>query len=334
MRSWGSGKTMFADERPSGVDSGYTRLQQEGFMINRMLLVAGLFVAFAAAPMAAQPRDVEGSKDSPLVSRYPGSIIDNYKTRQFDEFSFPVGAVTPQGMPKSVHLEGKITRISYTYPQDRSPVEVYRNYESALKHAGFETVFACSGDACGVARFHMTADWSDTWYGAGHWQFSGKLARSEGDIYVSLHVAPGTTNLDIIETKPMEGGLVTVNADALKGDIGKTGHVAVYGIYFDTAKADVKPESAPTLLEIGKLLDQDPKLKLYIVGHTDSVGEFQMNMDLSRRRAEAVLKALTTTYGVVPERLQAYGNGSLAPVASNRDEEGRAKNRRVELVER
>jgi OOP family OmpA-OmpF porin len=298
------------------------------------LLIATLSLTLTAAPGPAQTKDVEGSKDSPLVSRYPGSVIDNYKTRQFDEFNFPIGAVTSQGMPKSLHLEGKITRISYTYPQDRSPLEVYRNYESALKRAGFETVFTCSGDACGTARFHMTADWYDTWYGAGHWQFSGKLARPEGDIYVSLHVAPGTANLDIVETKPMEGGLVTVSAAALKGGIGKTGHVAVYGIYFDTGKADVKPESAPDLQEIGKLLQQDPKLKLYIVGHTDSVGELQMNMDLSRRRAEAVVKALTTTYGVAPDRLQAYGNGPLAPVASNRAEEGRAKNRRVELVER
>jgi hypothetical protein len=302
--------------------------------LNRNVFAVGLFLALAAVPAAAQLKDVEGSKDSPLASRYPGSIIDNYKTKQFDEFSFPIGAVTPQGAPKSLHLEGKITRISYTYPQDRSPLEVYRNYESALKRAGFETVFACSGDACGLARFHMTADWSDTWYGAGHMQFSGKLARAEGDIYVSLHVAPGTTNLDIIETKPMEGGLVTVNAGALEGDIGKTGHATVYGIYFDTGKAVVKPESAPALQEIGKLLQQDPKLKLYIVGHTDSVGEFQMNMDLSRQRADAVLKALTTTYGVAPDRLQAHGDGPLAPVASNRDEAGRAKNRRVELVER
>jgi flagellar motor protein MotB len=302
--------------------------------INRNLLVAGLCLALSAAPLAAQSKDVEGSKDSPLASRYPGSVIDNYKTKQFDEFSFPVGTVTSQGAPKSLHLEGKITRISYTFPQDRSSLEVYRNYESALKRAGFETVFACSGDACGVARFHMTADWADVWYGAGHYQFSGKLARPEGDMYVSLHVAPGTTNLDIIETKPMEGGLVTVNADALKGDIGKTGHVAIYGIFFDTGSAAVKPESAPALQEIGKLLQQDPKLKLYIVGHTDNVGELQMNMTLSRGRADAILKALTTTYGVAPDRLQSFGDGPLAPVASNRDEAGRAKNRRVELVER
>jgi len=302
--------------------------------MNRNLLAACLFLTLAAAPAAAQPKDVDGSKDSPLVSRYPGSVIDNYKVRQFDEFNFPVGAVTPQGSPKLLHLEGKITRIAYVNPKDRSPLEIYRNYESALKRAGFETVFTCSGDACGLARFRITSDWVDQWYGAGHYQFSGKMTRPEGDLYVSLHVGSGETDLDIVEVKPMEGGLVTVDAAALKGDIGKSGHVAVYGIYFDTAKADIKPESAPALQEIGKLLQQDPKLKLYVVGHTDNVGELQMNMDLSRRRADSVLKALTATYGVAPDRLQAYGSGPLAPVTSNRDEAGRAKNRRVELVER
>lgn len=297
----------------------------------RNLFVAGLCLALGAA---AQPKDATGSKDSPLMSRYPGSVIDQYHTSQFDEFNFPVGAVTAQSMPKSLHLEGKITRIVYTNPEGRSPLEIYRNYESALKRAGFETVFTCTGDACGIARFHMTNDWADLWYGAGHYQFSGKLARPEGDLYVSLHVGSGTSNFDIIEVKPMEGGLVTVNAAALAGDIGKLGHAAVYGILFDTGKADVKPESAPALQEIGKLLQQDPKLKLYIVGHTDSVGELQLNMDLSRHRADSVIKALTTTYGVAADRLLAYGDGPLAPVASNKDEAGRAKNRRVELVER
>jgi OmpA-OmpF porin, OOP family len=301
--------------------------------INRNLFAAGMCFALAVAPAAAQPKDAAGSKDSPLVTRYPGSVIDKYQTHEFDEFSFPVGAITGDA-PKSLHLEGKVTRIIYTNPAGRSPLEIYRNYESALKKAGFETIFTCSGDACGIARFHMTSDWADVWYGAGHYQFSGKMARPEGDLYLSLHVGSGDTNLDIIEVKPIEGGLVTVNAAALASDIGKSGHVAVYGIFFDTGKADVKPESAPALQEIGKLLQQDPKLKLYVVGHTDAVGELQMNMDLSRRRADSVLKALTGTYGVAADRLQAFGSGPLAPVASNRDEGGRAKNRRVELVER
>ena len=110
------------------------------------------------------------------------------------------------------------------------------------------------------------------------------------------------------------------------------------GSWVDAASRQIerpaKYPEAPALQEIGKLLQQDPKLKLYVVGHTDNVGELQMNMDLSHRRADAVLKALTTTYGVAADRLQAYGSGPLSPVASNKDDAGRAKNRRVELVER
>jgi hypothetical protein len=299
---------------------------------NRNLLAAGLFLAFIAAQAAAQPRDVQGSKDSPLVSRFPGSIIVDYKMREFDEFNLPLSKVGAQG-PKLLHLEGKVTHIRYQFPHDRSSLEVYRNYQTALNRAGFETLFACAGD-CGLTDVRISPDWSERWYGESFRQFSGKLARPQGDLYVSLLVGGEDAYLDILETKPMEGGLVTVNAATLMSDIGRTGHAAVYGIYFDTGKADIKPESAPALQEIAKLLQQDPTLRLYVVGHTDNVGEFQMNMDLSHRRADAVLKALVTSYGVAAARLQAFGDGPLAPVASNHDEAGRAKNRRVELVER
>jgi outer membrane protein OmpA-like peptidoglycan-associated protein len=167
---------------------------------------------------------------------------------------------------------------------------------------------------------------------------SAKLARPEGDIYVSLFVDDeGQLNgaqviLYAIEMKPMEADLVTVDAASLANDINRTGHASVYGIYFDTGKADLKPESDATLKEIGKLLQGSPDLRLYVVGHTDNQGAFDINMDLSRRRADAVLVALTTKYGVAPARLRAFGNGPYAPVASNDSEEGRAKNRRVELV--
>jgi outer membrane protein OmpA-like peptidoglycan-associated protein len=130
----------------------------------------------------------------------------------------------------------------------------------------------------------------------------------------------------------MEGGLITVDAAALSSDIAATGHTAVYGIYFDTAKAEVKPESDAALKEIAKLLQQTPTLKLFVVGHTDSVGALASNMDLSKRRADAVVAALTAKYGVAAARLAAQGCGPLAPVGSNDTEDGRAKNRRVELV--
>jgi len=115
-------------------------------------------------------------------------------------------------------------------------------------------------------------------------------------------------------------------------DISSTGHVAVYGIYFDTGKADLKPESDATLKEIAKLLQQDANLKLYVVGHTDNQGTLTLNMDLSKRRADSVVATLTAKYGVTAGRLQAFGSGPYSPVAPNDTEDGRAKNRRVELV--
>jgi len=169
-------------------------------------------------------------------------------------------------------------------------------------------------------------------------RLSAKLNRPEGDVYASLNLWQTSVfpeaNVDIIEMQPMEAGLVTVNAEALAGDISRTGHVAIYGIYFDTGKADLKPESEPTLAEIAKLLQRNPQLKLHVVGHTDSVGELAMNMDLSKRRAQAVVLALTTQHGIAAARLRPEGVGPLSPVASNKTEEGRAQNRRVELVER
>jgi outer membrane protein OmpA-like peptidoglycan-associated protein len=125
---------------------------------------------------------------------------------------------------------------------------------------------------------------------------------------------------------------VAANAESLAGSIRESGKAAVYGIYFDTGKADIKPASEPALAEIAKLLKADPKLKLYVVGHTDNAGPFGPNIKLSEERAAAVVKALVGKYGIVASRLTPFGDGPTAPVASNKSEEGRAKNRRVELV--
>jgi outer membrane protein OmpA-like peptidoglycan-associated protein len=122
-------------------------------------------------------------------------------------------------------------------------------------------------------------------------------------------------------------------AEAFAKEIGEKGKVAIYGIHFDTNKTEIKPDSETALKEVSKLLSQNPNLKLYIVGHTDNVGEFSYNMKLSQARAESVVKELTTKYGVALGRVMPYGVGPLSPVASNKTEEGRAKNRRVELIE-
>lgn len=126
---------------------------------------------------------------------------------------------------------------------------------------------------------------------------------------------------------------IVADAASLRDGLKATGHVAVEGIYFDTGKSELKPESTPALAEVAKLLSADPSLKLWVVGHTDSVASVEGNMSLSRARAEAVVAALTTKHGIAPARLKGHGVGPLAPVATNQTEEGRAKNRRVEIVQ-
>lgn len=309
---------------------------------NLLALFLTLTLGLAATPALAQNQDVEGSKDHTLISRYPGSWIIGYATKEYDEYVFPTGKVQDDKPTKSENLEGKITRITYLIPQGRSTLEVYRNFESALNKAGFKTLFSCKEDDCGFGFVRQSTSEDNAvefWHtepGSTQRQLSAKLTRPEGDVYISLHVTNGDPNpsaqLDIIEMKPMEAGLVTVNAESLAGDISRTGHASVYGIYFDTGKADVKPESDATLKEIAKLLEAHADLKLYVVGHTDNQGGFDMNIDLSRRRGDAVVKVLTGKYGVAAARLRAAGDGPTAPVASNDTEDGRSKNRRVELV--
>ncbi len=309
-------------------------------------IMAGCFLAVLAASTALAQRteDIEGAKDHPLVSRYPGSFISEHEFVEFDEFTLPLSKAKDDGtLDKSKHLEGKITRIVYDTPVGRSILEIYRNYESALKSGGFQVLFSCvNEEGCGGNGPTLFAakgreDWN---WPKGQRYLSAKLARAEGDVYLSLFVGQwsnlsngASVHLYVVEEKPMEGGLVTVDAAALAGDIAQTGHSAVYGILFDTGKADVKEESAAALAEIAKMLQQDPALKLLVVGHTDNVGALASNMDLSKRRAAAAVQVLTTKHGIAAARLIAQGAGPLAPVASNKTEDGRAKNRRVELVE-
>lgn len=238
---------------------------------------------------------------------------------------------------KTQHVEGKITAIYYVTPEGRSAVEVYRNYELALKNGGFQTLFVCA-KTCGDPPPSGSMPLNDAFgnYAADTRYLAAKLSRAVGDVYVALWVYDSTfdikTFLAIIETKPMETGLVTVDAATLASDITRTGHASIYGIYFDTGKAEIKPESDAALKQVAKLLQQDLKLKLYVVGHTDNQGTLESNMDLSMRRANAVVQVLASKYGIATARLKALGDGPSAPVASNDSEDGRAKNRRVELV--
>lgn len=289
--------------------------------------IVAILVLFTAVMAAAQP----AKQGHPLIPPYPASTEGAQRQQfDFDEFDIPTGPTKDGKFTKTEHVEGKLTTFGYGNPQGRSPLEIFRNYEAALKAAGFAPVFTCRGQECGSQLGYKHLGYIP--YGDEARYLAAKLARPEGDVWVALHVAPLDTRFVIVETKPMETGLVKISADALNKDIGSVGHVAVYDILFDTGSATLKAESASAITEIARLLTQSPKLSLHVVGHTDNVGALAQNVDLSKRRAEAVVAALTTTHKIAAARLRADGVGPLAPVASNDSDAGRAKNRRVELV--
>ncbi len=271
----------------------------------RIVFSLAFLCLFAGSFVVAQENDAEGSKDHPLFNRMPGFYIHQYEQREFDSHPFVVDT-------KEVPVEGHFYHILYYLQSgmaEPSRIQILRNYENAITKIG-GTVLASNYD--GSSYMKVVKDGKEIW------------AQVNGGTGSDYH-------LWIIEKEAMTQAIVA-NAEVFSNDIKSTGHAAVYGIYFDTGKSEIKAESEEALAEIAKLLKNDAGLKLYVVGHTDIVGAIEANMKLSEARAEAVVKALVSKYGVAATRLKGYGVGPLSPVASNDTEEGRAKNRRVELV--
>jgi OmpA-OmpF porin, OOP family len=267
-------------------------------------------IAVLVLPLVGQ--DVEGSKDHPLLSRMPGYHIRGYEQNDFSNHEFTV----KDG--KTAVVEGRKTVINYQVDEGAkmaTPLQIFRNCQNALAKNGGKVVYeSIEQGAFGKTTVTLIKPGQETWVEVS--------TGNRGEIY----------DVTIIEKQSMKQDVVS--AEVWSNEMRETGHTAIYGIYFDSDKSDLKPESDAALQEMAKLLKQDASLSLLVVGHTDSTGDVEHNMRLSEARAKAVVTALTTTYGIQATRLAAYGVGPLSPVAPNDKEEGRARNRRVELVKR
>jgi len=216
-----------------------------------------------------------------------------------------------------------------------------------LEANGFKAVFTCEEAACvddpKQARY-MSLSWSEAGehkIGADRKIRYALMELNQGGALttVSLRTAEhGAPNVGprsvvvVVEAKAMETDkIVFVDASAMQAALATSGRIALYGVLFDTDKADIKPESKRTLDEIAAFLRDNPTLKVVVTGHTDSQGTFEHNVALSERRAVAVVAALVQQHGIAAARLTAFGAGMAAPVAANDDEAGRSKNRRVEF---
>jgi len=273
--------------------------------IRTLTILVVLMVVLGTTTAWAQ-EDEKGSRDHPLATRMPGFYISSYVVEEFAAFTPTVVG------GNEVTWEGKKYSISYSLKEGSpqvSMLQIVRNYEAALKAADATIL---GGDERRVAA---------------ELRKGGAMT----GVYVEAFNEGRDYSLMIVESQPMRQEVV-VDAAAMGKDITATGKTIIYGIYFDTGSAVIKPESEPSLVEMVKLLKNRPTLKVYVVGHTDNVGSLELNLKLSADRADAVVKALVGR-GIAASRLKAAGVASYCPIGSNASEQGRAQNRRVELVE-
>lgn len=271
-----------------------------------LVILLSLVGLLSAAPSARAQGDTKGSQDHPLITRMPGYYIDGYSVEEFAAFEPTVIG------GKETRWEGKKYAISYARKEGVTPVsmlQIVRNYEAAIAKAGGTRL---GGDERRVAA-------------------TVRKGGAMTGVYVEAFNDGRTYELVIVETQAMRQD-VTADAAVMGRELNAAGKTIIYGIYFGTGSAVIKPESEPALAEMLKLLKGTPALKAFIVGHTDNVGTLETNLTLSVGRADALVKALVSR-GIAATRLKAAGVGPYSPVASNKDEQGRAQNRRVELVE-
>ena len=262
---------------------------------------------FISSIITAQ--DKADSKDHPLFNRMPNYYIDSYKEKDFDVYDN-----FRDSNGKKTSVEGHFYYAQYRinkWGEAFSEAQILVNYENAVKKIGGKVVFKRKSDA----YFNLINDKKETW------------------VKVETFNRGGGYRLWIIESAVMEQSIVA-DPKAMGDDIERTGRVAIYGIYFDTGSFKIKPESDPTLKAIAELLKTKSSLNVYVVGHTDMTGNFDNNMKLSENRAKAVVDALIKDYGISAKRLIGKGVGPLSPVSTNKTDEGKQLNRRVELVER
>jgi outer membrane protein OmpA-like peptidoglycan-associated protein len=298
-------------------------------------------------------KEVKNAKDYALVSRFKGSKMVFYKETKWDTYKLPVYENNTKkfNYEKPVELEGKIMRWQYVTTPDNNPAYVMKNFEKAFKKAGYKILLEgrpgvdFDGGSAGNFYYNYYGNWehlnldrfgfSYKPIGSNTAIIIAKTNKNGNNIYI-VEVISSFSNVtiitqDIIEVEAAETGKIT--AKNIAEGITANGHIAIYNILFDTGKSTIKPESADALKNIAEYLNSHKDKKFIIVGHTDNTGDFETNVKLSLERAKSVMNELVSKYGVDAKQLRAYGDGQTAPIASNSTEEGKAKNRRVEIVE-
>jgi OmpA-OmpF porin, OOP family len=265
----------------------------------------------------AQTEDAEGCTDYPLFNRMPDFVISECEIKDFNAYSFRISNET-NDEAKMETVEGKYYYYHYILNESKrdegknySALQIFRNFENAFKQMK-ATVVAKVVEVNNSYSF-----------------ITMKVTKGNMETWLNLNANDNEYDLTIIERQNMTQ---VIQANEMLEALIKDGFIAL-DILFDTGKSTIKTESQPIVDQIFELLNSNVSLKVSIEGHTDNVGSSESNKTLSDARAKSVVSALVTK-GISVSRLSSIGWGQERPVADNRTEEGRTKNRRVEIVKK
>ncbi|UBM58287.1 OmpA family protein [Marinilongibacter aquaticus] len=292
--------------------------------------IALLLLCFIPGILFAQ-NDKEGSKDHPLIQRFKDSYIYDYEETSFNPYIFFTGKGSTMG------VEGKVFRIFYSLPTSSgSTYEIFTNYKNALTAKGATILYSCKNTKdCGNNLWNEISGnyLMPAYYGENLAYLAAKFSKDGLAYYIVVTPGYGLGEqgyeVDIVETKEMDQ---QISLDGIEKALNENGKVSLYGILFDSGSDKLQPSSYAEIELIAQYLKNHGDKKVYIVGHTDNTGNFDLNMGLSEKRAQAVVNALSSKYNISSAKMKPIGVGPAAPESNNTTDAGRKKNRRVEVV--
>lgn len=308
------------------------------------IVIAAILAMVLIQPAAAAPKDL--ALALPALS---AAQVVKQKPSDFATYPLIVDSIDQRGgingnIASTQTAEGELLQTTYRLNSvSNSAQAVLDAITDDLTEAGYKSLYDCDGKACGPTFTQASPGYRqapDQFNMANTTQYYRAFRKpgALGGRYVAVQVAQAGADaslaiqVDVVQAKPRVVGAITVNAAQMAHKLQTQGRVALYGLFFATDSAEIKPASRSTLGEIAKLMKQKPDLKLLVVGHTDNQGTFEYNLKLSKQRAHAVVDALVSKYAIDPQRLKPWGVSYAAPTSSNGNAIGRSHNRRVELV--